>query len=691
MTAGTGLFSLAPLVIGLPILGLLINIIFGGRSKGRLPGVIASLAVVLAFGIAVLEFLAVQSHPEGATVRLMSWITAGQLSVSWALKVDSLSVMMMLMVSGVSALIHIYAIDYMKADVHFKDDPGRYRRFFVYFNLFVAFMMVLVTADSFLMMFVGWEGVGLCSYLLISFWFEGGLEGLGNAIAGKKAFIVNRIGDVGFLLAMFVTFWAFGSLQFDQVFQKATAMGPAAVGTVTLITLLLLLGVTGKSAQLPLYVWLPDAMAGPTPVSALIHAATMVTAGIYLVARTHVLFALAPISASTAAYIGAITALFAATIAVAQWDIKRVLAYSTISQLGYMLAAVGLGAYAAGLFHLLTHAFFKALLFLGAGSVIQGLEHAHEAAHNGHEEGEFDPQDMRNMGGLASKMKVTFWVYVVAGLALGGMPPFAGFFSKDEILLDSLHANLVVYILLAVAAFLTMFYIGRQLFMVFGGRPRTAAAGEAHESPAFMTVPLVCLAILAFTGGLLNFPGQNSLAEWLKLSIPSIEISHFSFEVAGISTAIAVAALLLAWLVYGRKPLAVGESDPLDRVMAPLFSAMNHKWWVDELYGAIVVRPYEALAGLMMVGEDAQSGGGAFWVGWLDRISQHEGRQALKEVVGLGIALSFVDSFMISMGDLARAAAARLSRLQSGFVRTYALSVFVGVLAVLVFMLFRAG
>lgn len=692
LAGAVGWFGLAPWVIGFPLLGLIVNLLIGSKIPERLVGWIASAAVGLAFVVAVLQFFAVQADPAGREVAVATWISVGSLNIQWALKVDSLSVMMMLMVSGVSALIHIYAIGYMHADVRFKGDPHRYRRFFVYFNLFVALMMVLVTADSYLMMFVGWEGVGLCSYLLISFWFEGGLEGLGNAIAGKKAFVVNRIGDVGFLLAMFITFWTFGSLQFDAVFHQAQSMGAAAVGPVTVITLLLLLGVAGKSAQLPLFVWLPDAMAGPTPVSALIHAATMVTAGIYLVARNHVLFALAPVSANTAAMLGALTALFSATIAVAQFDIKKVLAYSTISQLGFMLAAVGLGGYVAGLFHLVTHAFFKALLFLGAGSVIQGVEHAHEASHGEQTHGEpFDPQDMRNMGGLRTRMKTTFWVYLIAGLSLAGVPPLSGFFSKDEILLDALHANPVVYALLAAAAFLTAFYIGRQLFMVFAGQPRTESAKQAKENPPVMTLPLVGLALLAVLGGGLNFPGTHALAEWLKLTISEIEISGFDFQVAGISTAIALVALVLAWWIYGRKPMTEGSQDPLRSSLGALFTALSRKWWVDELYAATVVRGYEGLAALMVVGEDAQFAGNKFWTSWLDQIGSRKGKQAARGLLGMVVDLSFVDSIMITSGDLAKGAAQRLSKLQTGFIRNYALAILLGILGVLVFMIFGGG
>ncbi len=403
---GGGLFSIAPLIIVFPILGLLINITIGRRRSEQFVGAVASSAVGLSFVIAVLQFVALQGHHEGMRIPVTEWIVSGELSISWSLKVDTLSVTMMMMVTFVSTLIHIYAIGYMHEDVRFQGDPGRYNRFFIYFNLFVAAMMVLVTADNYLMMFVGWEGVGLCSFLLIGFWFEKGEDGIGNAIAGKKAFITNRIGDFGFLIAMFLIFGAVGSLQFDEVFHWVHSHGLENVTIISAITLFLLLGAAGKSAQLPLFVWLPDAMAGPTPVSALIHAATMVTAGIYMIARNQVLFDVAGQSSNVVALIGAVTALFAATIAVGQFDIKRVLAYSTISQLGFMLAAVGIGARVAGMFHLVTHAFFKALLFLSAGSVILGIEHGHHhhAEHSGnqHDEGAeiFDPNDMRNMGGL---------------------------------------------------------------------------------------------------------------------------------------------------------------------------------------------------------------------------------------------------------------------------------------------------
>src|SRR5512135_2946230 len=385
-----GFFFLVPWIVFFPVIGLLINIAFGRRMSETAVGTVAVLGAGLPFVVSVLLAYSLTIHPETVHWMLADWIDIGKLQLDWTFRVDTLSVTMMLVVSGVGTLIHIYAIGYMHEDVRFKNDPGRFRRFFVFMNLFIAMMMILVSGDSYLMLFVGWEGVGLCSYLLIGFWYE--MDTLGrpswaNSDAAKKAMIANRIGDFGFLLAAFTMFWAFGSLQFGDVFGKAGQIAAATPGVILFITLFLLIGVAGKSAQIPLYVWLPDAMAGPTPVSALIHAATMVTAGVYLVARSAPLYDLSPVAQTTVALVGGITALFAATIAVGQYDIKKVLAYSTISQLGFMVAAVGMGAFVAGMFHLATHAFFKALLFLSAGSVILGMERGHHhLAHEAHGE-----------------------------------------------------------------------------------------------------------------------------------------------------------------------------------------------------------------------------------------------------------------------------------------------------------------
>ncbi|MFP3854584.1 MAG: NADH-quinone oxidoreductase subunit L [Anaerolineales bacterium] len=683
-TAGaSGLFAYAPLIIAFPLLGLLINVLFGSRFKEGVIGGIASGAVALGFGVALLQYLALQADPEGARVLVAEWINIGGLDISWALKVDTLSVTMMLMVTGVSMLIHIYAIGYMHDDVRFQGDPGRFRRFFVYFNLFVAAMMILVTADNYLMMFVGWEGVGLCSYLLIGFWFEKGRDGIGNAIAGKKAFVVNRIGDFGFLIAMFLIFWTFGSLQFDEVFHEAELMGAAAGGAITLITLFILLGVTGKSAQLPLFVWLPDAMAGPTPVSALIHAATMVTAGVYLIARNAVLFELAPVGANAVAWVGGLTALFAATIAVAQFDIKRVLAYSTISQLGFMVAAVGLGAYVAGMFHLVTHAFFKALLFLGSGSVIQGVEHGHHHLDHHDEGGEhFDPQDMRNMGGLRERMPTTFVVYLIGALALAGIPPLAGFFSKDEILLDASLTNAWIYGLLTVSAFLTAFYMGRQIWLVFFGQARSEAAAHAHESPPVMTMPLIGLAGLAVVGGAINLPGLHPLTDWLHHTLEYVHAVEFDFQVAAISTGLALAAIAVAWAAYGRRTVAKGERDPLRSRLGPLFTAMESKWWVDEAYQVLFVRTYEWAAYHLAMTVDWH-----FWHDWFHDSVLASSFRGGSRWLAVGFDLPVIDGFVNGLAGLINRTAKSLGEVETGYVRNYALSLFVGTILVISYLL----
>jgi len=680
-----GLFSLAPLIIGFPIAGLLINMIIGRKLGERVTGAIACFAVGAAFIIAILQFIALQAVPEGVRVPVADWIMIGKLFVPWALKIDTLSVTMMLMVTGVSTLIHIYAVGYMHDDVRFQGDPGRYTRFFIFFNLFVATMMILVTADNYLMMFVGWEGVGLCSYLLIGFWYEKGKDGIYNAIAGKKAFITNRIGDFGFLIAMFLIFWNFGSLQFEEVFHLAEA-GEVSAGVLTAITLFMLLGVTGKSAQIPLFVWLPDAMAGPTPVSALIHAATMVTAGIYLIVRNSVLFTLTPVSSDVVAIVGAVTALVAATIAVGQYDIKRVLAYSTISQLGFMVAAAGIGAYVAAMFHLVTHAFFKALLFLSAGSVIVGIEHGHSTNgdHGKGDHHDFDPNDMRNMGGLRNKMKTTFLVYLIGSLALAGIPPLAGFFSKDEILADANEKFMAIYILLAIAAVFTAFYMGRQILMVFFGEPRSKAAEHAKENPPIMTVPLIVLAILATVGGVLNLPGLHTLTDWLKHTLEHVHAGEFNLFVAAFSTILAVIAIALAWRIYGRRTLKEGQPDPLRKILGPVFVAMEHKYWVDEFYNWLVIRPYISLSSFLADVIDWK-----FWHDWFHDSVLARTFRGLTHWLAMGFDLPVIDGAANGLGRLIKGASTRLRTLQSGFVRNYALSFFIGLLLIISYILFR--
>jgi len=691
-----GLYFLAPWVVFFPVIGLLTNIALGHRLSEKAIGALASVASGLSFVVAVLLALSLGSHPEAVQWTVGEWIHSGSLQLDWVFRVDTLSVTMMLVVSGVGTLIHIYAIGYMHEDVRFKADPGRFRRFFVFLNLFIVAMMILVSADSYLMMFVGWEGVGLCSFLLIGFWFE--MDTLGrpswaNSDAAKKAMIANRIGDFGFLIAAFLIFTAFGSLQFDEVFEGARSISAINSPLIVAITLFLLLGVTGKSAQIPLYVWLPDAMAGPTPVSALIHAATMVTAGVYLVARSAPLYVAAPAAQLIVATVGAVTALFAATIAVGQFDIKKVLAYSTISQLGFMVAGVGMGAFAAGMFHLVTHAFFKALLFLSAGSIILGLERGHHHLVHGHGSNQgakdnevFDPNDMRNMGGMRKRMPVTFWLYIIGTLALAGIPPLAGFWSKDEILADAFHEGFtLVYWLLTAATFFTAFYMGRQIWMVFFGKPRHEAAAKAEESPAILTVPLIVLAVLSLVGGALNLPGIHTLTGWLEHSIEYIHPGVFLPNVALISTGLALLAILLSWLLYGRNPMRARQTDPLQRMLGPLFTGMNRKWFVDEAYWAMFLNRYVDLSRFLADVID-----GRFWHDWF-----HDKVLAGTYNFLSGIALNRyadqrgIDGFFNSLGQWTKDLSSGMRRVQNGFVRSYALMVLVGVVAMVGYLLLK--
>ncbi len=703
----SGFFFLAPWLVFAPVIGLLINIIFGGRFSERVIGTVASLASGAAFVVSVLlAWSLAAGHGEAVSVPFAQWIHIGGLELDWTFRVDSLSTTMMLVVSGVGTLIHIYAIGYMHEDVRFKNDLGRFRRFFVFLNLFIAMMMILVSGDSYLMLFVGWEGVGLCSFLLIGFWYD--MDTLGrpswaNSNAGNKAFITNRIGDFGFLIAGFIMFWAFGSFQFDEVFEAAHAVAP---GVIVAITLFMLVGVAGKSAQIPLYIWLPDAMAGPTPVSALIHAATMVTAGVYLVTRSAELYMIVPQAQYIVAMTGAITALFAATIAVGQYDIKKVLAYSTISQLGFMVAAVGMGAFVAGMFHLVTHAFFKALLFLSAGSVILGMErghhhaaHAHHDDHGkgkkgkktGHHEEEhhevFDPGDMRNMGGLRKTMPVTFWLYMIGTLALAGIVPFAGFWSKDEILLDaSLHYP-GVYWLLTIAAFLTAFYMGRQVWMVFFGNSRHEAAAHAEESKPIITVPLMVLAALSLLGGALNLPfeGFHNLTHWLSYTLLEVESMPLNLQVAGVSTLLALLAILISWFLYGRNPLKAGQIDPLKKPLGFLFTGMENKWFVDEGYFAIIINPFKKLSAFFADVVDWR-----FWHDWF-----HETVIAGTYNWFSNIALNIyadqkgIDAFANWLGTATQWLSGTVRKVQNGFVRSYALSVLLGVVFIIGYLILK--
>lgn len=728
-------FALVPWIVFAPLAGFLINIIFGKYLGEKGVGAVASLATGFAFVVALLQAYSVSVYHEGAVVPLLAWMHIGDLAIDWTFRVDSLSTTMMLVVSGVGTLIHIYAIGYMHEDVRFKNDVGRYTRFFVYLNLFIAAMMILVSGTSYMMLFVGWEGVGLCSFLLIGFWYE--MDTLArpswaNSEAAKKAFIANRVGDFGFLIAAFLLFWHFGSTDFDLIFHKVAEVAAHDPWVITAITLCMLVGVTGKSAQIPLYIWLPDAMAGPTPVSALIHAATMVTAGVYLVIRSAPLFDASHDAQYIVALVGAATALFAATIAVGQYDIKKVLAYSTISQLGFMVAAVGMGAYTAGLFHLITHAFFKALLFLSAGSVILGMERGHHhlahphheeagagghghddhtghAAHDGHDshhgehaagehEEVFDPGDMRNMGGLRKQMPVTFWLYIIGALALAGIVPFAGFWSKDEILLDAAKHFPLVYLLLTIAAFLTAFYMGRQVWMVFFGPARHEVAEHAEESPKVMTIPLMVLAGLSVLGGALNLPGTHTLGHWLEHTLHPVaehaettsgwllDISWGGFNpiVALLSTILAVAAIWLSWFLYLRKPLEAGQVDPLKKMLGPMFVGMENKWMIDEIYAFLFVKPYEALARFLADKVDWD-----FWHEWFHDAVIVRGFGGLARFLADPVDLGLVDRVSYWLSDLVRNSSESLRKVQNGFVRSYALSVLIGVVAIVGYLLFK--
>jgi len=671
----------------LPLAGAAINGLLGKRFSRQLVATVAlafcGAAFLMALWVAAQVFLSSLPLPHVETVG--TWLRSGAFSADFAFYLDQLSLVMLLVVTGVGFLIHIYSVGYMWTE-------GGFYRFFSYLNLFMFFMLTLVLASNYLLMFIGWEGVGLASYLLIGFWFTKDSA----AAAGKKAFIVNRIGDFGFLIALFLMIKHFGSLDFQKVFDAAKPFAAEAtgIGFLSAIALLLMVGAAGKSAQIPLYVWLPDAMEGPTPVSALIHAATMVTAGVYMVARSHVIYERAPSALMVVAIIGALTAFFAATIGIAQTDIKKVLAYSTISQLGYMFLGCGAAAFSAGIFHLMTHAFFKGLLFLAAGSVIHAVG------------GE---QDMRKMGGLRKQIPVTFWTMTIATFAIAGIPPLAGFFSKDEILWRAYQASWVYWLVGAVTAFITSFYMFRLWFMTFFGEYRGATEashnhsghsddlgragapaphghgshghGGIHESPKVMLVPLVILAVLSFVGGWIGWPGSlggnNRFDQFLgpvfRSSAPAVNPERAqSGEAAppeqttegtepktgpateliftGISVALALFGLFLAWLLYQRRP------ELPDRIVARfhgLYSAVSHKYWIDEMYAAIFVKPLIAFS-----------------------------RIVLWRTVDQGL----IDGTLDASADSARELSDEVRHMQSGNVRSYAGWVAIGATGVIAYM-----
>ncbi|GAB4298290.1 MAG: NADH-quinone oxidoreductase subunit L [Ignavibacteriaceae bacterium] len=573
------------LTVLLPLLGFLFNGIAGPKLKNeKITGIVGSGVVGAAFLITVFALFETISLPvdqRKQIVTLFTWLKVSWLDVSFSYQVDQLSLVMALIVTGVGFIIHVYSIGYMHGDKSFW-------RFFSYMNLFIFAMMNLILADNFVLLFLGWEGVGLCSYLLIGFWYDKKFEKGTTSDAAKKAFIVNRIGDFGFLLGMFLIYQTFNSLNFTEVFSKAAAFG-ISESTFGLIAILLFIGATGKSAQIPLFVWLPDAMAGPTPVSALIHAATMVTAGVYMVARCSIIFASAPAVMMVVAVIGLLTALFAATIGLVQNDIKKVLAYSTISQLGYMFLAAGVGAFSAAIFHVMTHAFFKALLFLGAGSVIHAM----------HEE-----QDIQHYGGLKKYMPATSITFLIAALAISGIPPLSGFFSKDEILWMSFaNGSFLMWIIGAATALLTAFYMFRLYFLTFEGKSRFGHNKHPHESPAVMTIPLIVLAVLSVIGGFIGIPeifsGEhgNLFHNWLSPVFAGAErkLQRFGFHthseeiiLMSISVAGVIASIWFARKIYVQNPRI---ADSIAEKFRSVYNLLWNKYYIDEIYDTVIVKP----------------------------------------------------------------------------------------------------
>ncbi|RMG75833.1 MAG: hypothetical protein D6711_05650 [Chloroflexi bacterium] len=842
------LAQLAPLIILSPAIGAFINFFWGARMGERASALVGQVASGLSFVVAVCLYLYLVNNNFVPAVidppLLDSWIrieSAG-LEIAWQTRVDTLSVSMMLFVTFVGTLIHIYAAGYMHGD-------ERFSRFFAYLNMFLTFMLILISGNNYLMMFVGWEGVGLCSYLLISFWWDKP-NGVGwkNSDAGRKAFIANRVGDFGVLMAVFLMFWAFGTLDFykpgeivnptagqhhgdephatgdthgeeaedahgaeedahgedgeaaaesvmfvfagdvpatfegegdghgedtaahgeetaahgedaahgeeahgvtepflyytdikdgtaelnqfgvfnqvqyyvalDETEDVEFELGPIKFELETLlviITLFMLLGATGKSAQIPLFVWLPDAMAGPTPVSALIHAATMVTAGVYMMVRSNVLFYNAELTSIIVTIVGSTTALVAGFIAIAQFDIKRVLAYSTVSQLGFMVAAVGLGAYVAAMFHMITHAFFKALLFLGSGSVIHGMEHGHHhvAHHDGHgdehhHEDEFDPQDMRNMGGLSKQMPITYWTYLIGTLALAGIYPLAGFWSKDEILADAwivgfedgqLKGFIALGFLILAAGF-TAFYMWRQIEMVFHGKPRTEAAAHAPESAPSMVIPLVILAFFSVFIGFINLPsglgfpftlgfegslGLHGLGNFLEHSIAKFHLPDFQPLIAITATAIGLGAIFFARSIYGGvKAINADGKDPFeaDENIAPIWQMAHGRLYWDELYFAVIINPYIRIARFLANVVDWDFLHDYFHDSVITR-----GYKAMGELLAKPFDLGIIDGAVNGVGWVVRQVSGSMRRIQTGYVRTYAVALLLGVVLVVIVML----
>ncbi len=636
----------------LPLAGFLVNASFGRRVSKGVAGTVACAAMLLSFAVSVAgvaRLVGLPAEERFIAQTAFNWIKSDTLSIDLTLALDPLSSVMILVITGIGSLIHIYSTAYM----HEESDP-EYARYFSYLNLFAAFMLVLVLGSSFLVMFVGWEGVGLCSYLLIGFWYQK----KSASDAGKKAFIVNRIGDWGFILGVLLIFARFGTLDFRQVAGAVSQLGPEQTfGTLSIITLLLFVGATGKSAQIPLFVWLPDAMEGPTPVSALIHAATMVTAGVYMIGRNAVLFGHAPLTLNIVAIIGTATALVAGTIGLVQNDIKKVLAYSTVSQLGYMFLAMGVGAYAAGIFHLYTHAFFKALLFLGSGAVIHALS------------GE---QDMRKMGGLKKDLPITYWTFVIGAVAIAGVPPFAGFFSKDEILFKSFSGGHTwLWAVGLLTALLTACYMFRLVFMTFHGPSHSGSHAEAghepagahgghahlHDAPLPMAIALVVLAAGSVVAGWVGIGGrfEKFLEPSFGAAVVTESVAEGSSETAlmVVSVAVALAGIGLAAYYFLKNRAA---ADRMAESFSGVHTVLEHKYYLDEIYDAAVVQP------IHIVSEDG------LWKG-----------------VDAGVIDRTVNGVAQTVGGTSEI----LRLFQTGSVRAYAASVFLGVVLVLWYYLWR--
>lgn len=622
------------LVPFLPLIGFLINGLFRKQLSKSLIAVIGCAVVLIPFLISVWIFLQVKNG-NSHIAEYFNFISVGSLNIPFAFQIDALSSLFLLIITGVGFIIHVYSTSYMK-----EETPEHYGRYFSYLNLFIFSMLLLVMGANYVIMFIGWEGVGLCSYLLIGFWFKNNDFNK----AANKAFIMNRIGDLGFLIAIFWIIAIVGNASFTDVFSVAQGHVEGThfrTSDITIITLLLFVGATGKSAQIPLYTWLPDAMAGPTPVSALIHAATMVTAGIYMIARSNILYSLAPVSQNVVAIVGLATAIFAATIALKQNDIKKVLAYSTISQLGYMFLALGVGAYTAGVFHVMTHAFFKALLFLAAGSVIHAMS------------GE---QDIRKMGGLKGKLKTTYFTFLIGCIAISGVPPFSGFFSKDAILLSVFEHNKIFYVIALFGALLTAFYMFRLLFLTFNGnfRGTDEQGSHLHESPSLMTVPLIVLAVLSFIGGFVGIPeifmkGGDKITEFLSPVIPVTNGSTVSpsteMMLMALSIGLVVLVILFAWYRFRKyKPT---EENGIGKIL-------ENKWYVDELYENIIVKPLN-------------------WLG---------------DFLGSIVERSVIDKIVNGFGRAVNYSSRQLRLLQSGQVGSYILLMVLSMLLIFVLQFF---